>query len=90
MCWASWMADGTQLIPPSNHPMRRPRVAVEDPAEDVLAEAVAERGDGLEHADGDRVELVGRRRRALADVVGHRAGPTSSMTSHTGSMAVLE
>ena len=47
-------------------------VAVEDAAEDVLAERVAERGHRLEHADADGVELVGRRRRALADVVRHR------------------
>ena len=24
MCWASWTADGTQLMPPSNHPIRSP------------------------------------------------------------------
>ena len=47
-------------------------VPVEDAAEDVLAERVAERRHGLEHPDADRVELVRRRRRVLADVVRHR------------------
>ena len=47
-------------------------VAVEDPAEDVLAERVAERGDRLQHPDLDGVELVGCRRRGLADVERHR------------------
>ena len=47
-------------------------VAVEDAAEDVLAEQVAERRHRLEHPDADAVELVRRRRRALADVVRHR------------------
>ena len=47
-------------------------VAVEDPAEDELAERIAERGDRLQHADLDGVVLVGCRRRGLADVERHR------------------
>ena len=72
MCSASWMAVGTQLIPPSNQPTRRPGWRSRMPAEDVLAERVAERRDVVHHADDDAVELVRRRRRALADVVGDR------------------
>ena len=53
-------------------PDAQARVAVEDAAEDVLAERVPERRHRLEHADVEAVELVRRRRRVLADVMGHR------------------
>ncbi len=47
-------------------------MAVEDAPEHVLAEQVPERGHGLQHAEHDGIELVGRRWRALTDVVRHR------------------
>ena len=53
-------------------PDPEPGVTVEDAAEDVLGEGVAERRHGLEHPDRDGVELVRRRGRVLTDVMRDR------------------
>ena len=47
-------------------------MAVQNAPEHVLAEEVPEGRHGLQHAEDDRIEFVGRRGRALADVVRHR------------------
>ncbi len=78
MCWsdacrcsASWIAAGTQLMPPSNQPTPQAGVAVEDAAEDVAPEHLAERRHVVHHADQYAVVAAGRGQRRLADVVGH-------------------
>ena len=72
MCSASWMRRRHPVDPAFEPPDAQPGVAVEDAAEDVLAEGVAKRCHRLEHPDADGVELVRRRGRVLTDVVRDR------------------
>ena len=82
MCSASCRAEGSPNDPALEPPEPESRVAIEDAPEDVLAEGVAEGGDGLQHPDADHIELTRSRGWALADMVRHRdfAPPRSRAT----------
>ena len=72
MCSASCRAVGTQAIPPSNHPIFRLGMPVQDAGEHVLGELFAERVDIHHHADDDAVVLARSLGWGLTDVVADR------------------